>query len=232
MDAAEEEQVFAAARIEGKVLQPDAVVDRRRIAQVRMTIGVADRDVVNAIVVGLEGGQDALRGEAVDRRHQRRLHQPREGERHEIGLVMNEVELARALEHMGDVKHLPHLGVDAGVLRIGRRADAGELRRGRAVLRGEQRHVDAARHQRLGQQAGHQLPRAVMARRGAPGDRRQHGDAHDCPSLVSHQDHALVRAQQQGAVSGQRRAGDSGQERLAITRPVRQCQVMRPFRRD
>ena len=37
---------------------------------------------------------------------------------------MNEVELARALEDMGDVKHLPHLGVDARILRIGRRADA------------------------------------------------------------------------------------------------------------
>ena len=177
MDAAEEQQVFAAARIEGKVREPDAVVDRRRIAQVRMTIGIADRDIMNAILVGLEGGQDALRGEAVDRRHQRRLHEPRKGERHEIGLVMNEVELGGAFEHMGDVQHLPHLGVDAGVLRIGCRADAGELARGRAVLRGEQRRVDAARHQRLGQQAGHQLPRAIMARRGAPGDGRQHGDA-------------------------------------------------------
>ncbi len=195
-----------------------------------MAIGVADRDIMDAILVRLEGGQDALRGEAVDRRHHRRLHQPREGERHEIGLVVNEVELARALEDMGDVEHLPHLGVDAGVLGIGRRADAGELARGRAVLRGEQGDVDAARHQRLGQQAGHQLPRAVMARRRAPGDRRQHGDAQAIvlPASHGHQDHALVRAQQQGAVSDQRRVGDSGQEQPAIARPVRQRQAMRP----
>jgi len=113
----------------------------------------------------------------VDRRHDRRVYQPREGERHEIGLVMNEVELAGTLEDMGDVEHLPHLGVNGGVLGIGRRADAGQLARGPAVFRGEQGDVDAARHQRLGQQARHQLPWTIMARRGAPGDRRQHGDA-------------------------------------------------------
>ena len=176
MDAAEEQQVVAAVRVEGKVLHPDAVVDRRRIAQVRAAVGVADRDIVDAILVRLEGGQDAFRGEAVDRRHDRRLHQPREGERHEVGLVVNEVELARALEDMGDVQHLPHLGVDGRVLGIGRRADAAQLARRQAVLGGEQGDVDAARHQRLGQQARHQLPGTIVARRGAPGDRREHGD--------------------------------------------------------
>ena len=120
MDAAEEEQVFAAERVEGKLLERDTVMDRRGIAQVRMAIGIADRDVVDAILVGLEGGQDAFRGEAVDRRDHRRLDQAREGERHEIGLVVNEVELAGALEDMGDVEHLPDLGVDRGVLGIGR----------------------------------------------------------------------------------------------------------------
>mgnify|MGYP003694576315 CR=1 FL=1 len=134
VDAAEEEQVFAAVRVEGKVLQPDTVVDRRRIAQVRVAIGVADRDIMDAILVRLEGGQDALRGKAVDRRHDRCLHQPREGERHEIRLIVNEVELARAFEDVGDVEHLPRLGVDRGVLGIGRRADAGQLARRPAIL--------------------------------------------------------------------------------------------------
>ena len=141
-----------------------------------MAIGLADRDIVDAILIRLEDGQDALRGKAVDRRHDRRLHQPRESERHEVGLIVNEVELARALEDMGDVEHLPHLGVDGGVLGIGRRADAGELARRQAILGGEQGDVDAARHQGLGQQARHQLPWTIVARRSAPGDRRQHGD--------------------------------------------------------
>src|SRR6185312_15599467 len=176
VDAAEEEQVFAAVRVEGKVLQPNTVVDCCCIAQVRMAIGIADRDIMDAILVCLEGGQDAFRGEAVDRRHHRRLHQPGECERHEIGLVVNEVELTDALEYMGDVEHLPYLGVDSGVLGIGRWADAGQSARRPAILRGEQGDVDAARHQRFGQQARHQLPWTIMARRRAPGDRSEHGD--------------------------------------------------------
>ena len=76
VDAAEEEQVFAPVRVEGKVFQADTVMDRRRIAQVRVAIGVADRDIVDAILIRLEDGQDAFRGKAVDRRYDRRLHQP------------------------------------------------------------------------------------------------------------------------------------------------------------
>ena len=51
VDAAEEQQVFAAVRVEGKVLEPDAVMDRRCIAQVRMAVGIADRDIVDAILI-------------------------------------------------------------------------------------------------------------------------------------------------------------------------------------
>jgi len=86
-------------------------------------------------------------------------------------MVVNEVELTGALEYMGDVEHLPYLGVDGGVLGIGRRADTGQFAGRPAILRGEQGDVDAARHQRLGQQARHELPWTIMARRRAPGDR-------------------------------------------------------------
>ena len=51
MNAAEEKQIFAAMRIERKVLQRDTVVDRCGIAQVRMAIGLADGDIVDAIFV-------------------------------------------------------------------------------------------------------------------------------------------------------------------------------------
>jgi len=50
VDAAEEEQVFTAVRVERKVLEPDTVVDRRRIALIRAAIGVADRHVMDAIL--------------------------------------------------------------------------------------------------------------------------------------------------------------------------------------
>jgi hypothetical protein len=69
------------------------VVDRCSIAQVRMTIGLADCDIVNVIFVFLESGQYAFRREPVDRCHHRGPDQPREGERYEIGLVVNQVEV-------------------------------------------------------------------------------------------------------------------------------------------
>jgi hypothetical protein len=94
------------------------------IAQVRVAIGVADGDIVDAILIRLEGRQNAFRGKSMDRRHHRRLHQARERERHEIGLIVDEVEFARTLEDMSDVEHLPRLGIDRGVLGIGRRADS------------------------------------------------------------------------------------------------------------
>jgi hypothetical protein len=145
------EQVFTAVRVEGKVLQTDPVMNCCRIAQLRAAVGIADRDIVDAIVVPFERRQNAVRGKTVDGRHNRRLHQPREGERHKVGLIVNEVELACALEDMGDVEHLPHFGVDGRVLGIGRRANAGQSARCLAVLSSEEGDVNATRHQRLGQ---------------------------------------------------------------------------------
>jgi hypothetical protein len=65
VNAAKEKQILAAMRIEGKVLQRDTVMDRCRIAQVWIAIGLADRDIVGPAVVYLEGGQNALRREPV-----------------------------------------------------------------------------------------------------------------------------------------------------------------------
>ncbi len=114
--------------------------------------------------------------ETVDRRHDRGSDQPREGERDEIGLVVNEIELTSLLKDVGDMEHLPHFCVDRGILGIGRRADGIEPACRPAVLGGEQGDVDTARDQGLGQETRHLLPGAVMARRCTPGDRRQHGD--------------------------------------------------------
>ena len=60
MNAAEEKQIFATMRIERKVRHRDAMVDRCGIAQVRMAIGLADGDIVDAIFVLLEGRQNAF----------------------------------------------------------------------------------------------------------------------------------------------------------------------------
>ena len=121
----------------------------------------------------------------MDRCHHRGPDQPREGERYEIGLVVNKVELTGPLKDMGDVEHLPHLCVDRGIFGIGRRANAIQPGCRPAIQCGEQGDVDTARHQRLGQEARHLLPRPVMARRCTPGDRRQHGNAQTTILLCS-----------------------------------------------
>jgi hypothetical protein len=72
-----------------------------------MAIGLADRDIVDAIFILLVGGQNALGGETVDRGHHRGFDQPREGERHEIGLVVNQVEVPGLFKDVGDVERLP-----------------------------------------------------------------------------------------------------------------------------
>ncbi len=133
---------------------------------------------------------------------------------------------------MGDVEHLPHLGVDGRVLGIGPRADAGELAGRERVLRREQGDVDAARHQRLGQQARHQLPRAVVARRRAPGDRRQHGDTHAMrPSRVGRSTVRMTpssaRSSSAPSAAGAASATVERSGRRTV-RPVRQRQALRP----
>ncbi len=153
-----------------------------------MPVGVADRDVVAAVVVSLEDRDDLLRREPVDRGDDRRLDQAAVRERQEVEVVVDQVELRCALEHRGDVQALPHLGVELRVLRVpgGDRADQ---RRGRQrVGGGEQRDVHAARDQPFRQERDELLPRAVVARRHPPRDRGQHrhterGARHDDPQL-------------------------------------------------
>ena len=84
---------------------------------------------------------------------------------------MDQVELARAAERVGDVERLPDAPVDVAVLLVGPLADPVELRERDRVQRGEQRHVDAALREAVGQQPRHELPRPVVAGRRAPGDR-------------------------------------------------------------
>ena len=122
VDAAEEEQVAAPSRAEGERVDVDPVVDRRRIRQVGVPVGVADRDVVPDVVVGAVGRDDALGGEAVDGRDDGRGHEPAEGEGQEVELVADDVEPVGALEDGGDVQRLVDLGVDRRVLLVPGRA--------------------------------------------------------------------------------------------------------------
>ena len=98
-------------------------------------------------------------------------------ERQEVEPVVDDVELAGALEHRGDVQALCDLGVDRRILRPARRRGGMQAGRGDRVCSGEQRDVMAGRHQPLGEQRRELLPRPVVTRRCPPRDRRQHGDS-------------------------------------------------------
>jgi len=92
-----------------------------------MAVGVADRDIVNAIVVRLKTGKMRSEEKPWIVVHNRRSTSRGRRRAARSRPDFEWVELARALEDMGDVKHLPHLGIDGGVLGIGRRADAARL---------------------------------------------------------------------------------------------------------
>ena len=100
--------------------------------------------------------------------HDRSRRQPPEGDRHRVvgGLVVDEVEVAGALDRCRDVAHLvefprPHVEVLDVALR-----ERGVQRGGRArAARREQRDVHAAAHQAFGEEPGHQLDGARAGRR-------------------------------------------------------------------
>src|SRR5690348_4555128 len=65
-----------------------------------------------------------------------------------------------------------------GIGRVAVRADAIEGGRRHRVERDQKRDIDSSRDEPLGEQAGDRLPRAIVLRRRAPGDRREHGELH------------------------------------------------------
>jgi hypothetical protein len=176
VDAAEEQQVGTGVGPEGELLQCDAVVNGRLVAEIGMAVGVADRDVAGGVVVGPVDGHDPLGGKAVDGGDDRGAHQPAVGDGQEIELVGQQVELTGPLESRRDVAALRNLGVDAGrfLISLGHFGVQPGGRRG--VCRREQRHFVAERHQPVGEGGRHLLPGAVAAWRRAVGDGGQHPD--------------------------------------------------------
>ncbi len=154
----------------------DAVVDRRRVVELRMPVGVADRDVVGGRVVPLVHRHDARRREPVDRRDHRCVDEAAVGEREEVEAVVDDVEVVGTLEHRGDVQALGDLRLDRGILGPPGRCRAVQRGGGDRVGGGEQRHVVPRGDQPLGEQRCELFPRAVVARRRPPGDRSEHRD--------------------------------------------------------
>ena len=117
MDPSEEQQMLAGARMDREPVDIDAVVNGGGVVQIRVSIGVADRHVRGGAVVALVDGNDPLGREPVDRRDHRCGDEIAVRERQEVEPVVDDVELAGALEHRRDVQALGDLGVDRRVLR-------------------------------------------------------------------------------------------------------------------
>ena len=83
-----------------------------------MTVGVADRHVLDAIGVLEICGQRGVGGKSVDGGDHRRVDEPRVGEREEIKTVVDQIEVGGTFEHRSDVQRLPRLGVERRVFRV------------------------------------------------------------------------------------------------------------------
>src|SRR5581483_8787253 len=180
MDPAEEQDV--PVRIGGppigKGAQIDAVVDGGGVGQLGVAVGVADGDVVHPVVVGPVDGQDGGAGEPVDRRHDGHVDEPAPGQRQEVEVVVDQVELAGGLGQRCDVERLEHLDVVGAVLLVAAVHDRPEPGPGTGIGGGVQRDVHAEVDEPVGEGGHHLLPGAVVARRSTPGDGGEHGDAH------------------------------------------------------
>ncbi len=98
VDPVEEEQVFPGIGHERELARVDAVMDRGGIVQIRLAVGVADRDVTGDVVIGAIDGQSLPRWGPVDRRDHRRGHQAAIAQRQEVEMVGQHVELACSFE--------------------------------------------------------------------------------------------------------------------------------------
>src|SRR5438105_9887609 len=100
-------------------------------------------------------------------------------------MVVDDVEAARLLERIRDMERLPYLWIEGGVFLQGSRTDSVETSLRDAVRRSEQRHVDTTLDESFREEGHHALPGAVVARRYAPRDGREHRDAHGVVSRGS-----------------------------------------------
>ncbi len=113
----------------------------------------------------------------MDRRDDGGRDQPAVGERQEVESVVDDVELRRPFEDLGDVEALGHLRIEGRVLRPPVRHHGTQAGRGQRITGGEQRDVVPARHQSLRQEGGEELPRPIVAGRHPPRERSQDRDA-------------------------------------------------------
>jgi hypothetical protein len=147
MDSAEEEQVGPGGRMEIEGAGVDAVVDGGQVVEAGVAVGIADGDVGAPPLVLHVHREDPRRREPMDRGEHGRRDEPAVAEGQEVEAVVDEIELAGALEGRGDVQAFRHLGVEARVLRPPAGNHRGQPGRREGVAGGEEGDVDGPRHE-------------------------------------------------------------------------------------
>ena len=108
-------------------------------------------------------GHDLGRRESVDGGEDRRLDQPRVGQRHEVVVAVDQVELSSVLERFGDVKVFGYFGIDGGILFIAPVHHGMQTSAGHGIPAGEQRYIPATGDQVLRRCCSPPSPRRRIA---------------------------------------------------------------------
>ena len=114
VDPTEEDQGVS-TRTDVERADINTVVNRRRVGKRRVTVGVADRHIPDAIGVFEICGQGRVGGESVDGGDHRRVDESGVGKREEIKTVVDQIESVCTFEHCSDVQRLPRLGIECRV---------------------------------------------------------------------------------------------------------------------
>src|SRR5205807_8365976 len=142
MDASEIDKPAAGLLPRSELGEVDAVINGRDVGQVRIPVGIADRDVRDTAGVAPVDRSDAARREPVDRRHDWGRDESGVGQGKKVIVIVYDVEVSGLLEGVRDMQRLPHLRIERGIFREWPRTDRVEMSLRDAVRGCEQRHVD------------------------------------------------------------------------------------------
>src|SRR5437867_13013506 len=123
------------------------MIHRGNIGKTRMTVGVADGDIVGAVVVVGVDWHNALRRKAMDRRQYWRAYQSAVAEWQKVKMVVNQIECRSLLEDCRNMQTFPDLRIYSGVFGVRSWTDANQPRACQRIRRGKERDLDPTRYQ-------------------------------------------------------------------------------------
>src|SRR2546426_11473936 len=118
------------------------MIHRGRIGETRMTVGVANGDIVGTVVVVRVDWHNALGREAMNRRQHWRAHQSAIAEWQKVKMVVNQIECLSLLEDCRNMQTFPDLRIESEVFGVRPWTDANETRARQRIRCGKQRDLD------------------------------------------------------------------------------------------